>query len=126
MIMHNQIELFLTYLVLAGIEVWPITHTLILNSTLISETIMSTIKLYRHSLSGHCHRVEFLLSILGLDTEFIDVDLMQGAQKQAEFLKKNAFGQVTVLEDGNVTLLMLRVLKRSMPVKSEGLMVAKK
>lgn len=65
---------------------------------------MSTIKLYRHPLSGHCHRVELLLSILGLDAELIDVDLMQGAQKQVEFLKKNAFGQVPVLEDGNVIL----------------------
>ena len=48
---------------------------------------MSTIKLYRHPLSGHAHRAELFLSILGLDAEIIDVDLMQGAQKQAEFLK---------------------------------------
>jgi len=65
---------------------------------------MSTLKLYRHPLSGHCHRVELLLSILDLDYESIDVDLMTGAQKQAEFLQKNVFGQVPVLEDGEVTL----------------------
>ena len=65
---------------------------------------MSTIKLYRHPLSGHAHRAELFLSILGLDAEIIDVDLMQGAQKQAEFLKKNIFGQVPVLEDGPVTI----------------------
>ena len=65
---------------------------------------MSTLKLYRHPLSGHCHRVELLLSILGLDYESIDVDLMTGAQKQAEFLQKNAFGQVPVLDDDNLTL----------------------
>lgn len=65
---------------------------------------MSTIKLYRHPLSGHAHRAELFLSILGLDAEIIDVDLMQGAQKQAEFLKKNIFGQVPVLEDGTVTI----------------------
>ncbi|NOQ36422.1 MAG: glutathione S-transferase, partial [Methylococcaceae bacterium] len=32
------------------------------------------------------------------------VDLMKGEQKQAAFLKKNIFGQVPVLEDGDVTI----------------------
>ena len=54
---------------------------------------MSTIKLYRHALSGHSHRVEVFLSILGLEADIIDVDLMKGAHKQPEFLAKNIFGQ---------------------------------
>jgi glutathione S-transferase len=65
---------------------------------------MSTIKLYRHALSGHSHRVELLLSLLQLDAEIIDVDLAGGEHKQADFLKKNRFGQVPVLEDGDATL----------------------
>lgn len=65
---------------------------------------MSNIKLYRHALSGHSHRVEVFLSLLGLEAKIIDVDLMSGAHKQADFLAKNSFGQVPVLEDGNVTL----------------------
>ena len=65
---------------------------------------MSTIKLHRFALSGHSHRVELFLSILGLDADIIDVDLKAGAHKQPEFLAKNSFGQVPVLEDGNVTL----------------------
>jgi len=65
---------------------------------------MSTLKLYRHPLSGHAHRAELLLSILNLDVDIIDVDLMGGEQKQAEFLNKNIFGQVPVLEDGDVTI----------------------
>jgi len=65
---------------------------------------MSKIKLYRHALSGHSHRVEVFLSILGLDAEIIDVDLMSGAHKKPEFLEKNAFGQVPVLEDGSITV----------------------
>lgn len=60
---------------------------------------MSQIKLYRHPLSGHCHRVEAFLSILGLDAEIIDVDLAAGEHKSPLFLKKNLFGQVPVLED---------------------------
>lgn len=65
---------------------------------------MSAIKLHRHPLSGHAHRVELFLSILGLDYELIEVDLMKGAQKDPEFLKKNMFGQVPVIEDACVTL----------------------
>jgi len=62
------------------------------------------ILLYRHPVSGHSHRVELALSLLGLPYELRDVDLLQGAQKQPEFLAKNAFGQVPVIEDGDVTL----------------------
>ena len=65
---------------------------------------MSTLKLYHHALSGHVHRVELFLSILNLDVEIIGVDLAQGEQKQPEFLKKNLFGQVPVLEDGDETI----------------------
>lgn len=61
----------------------------------------SKVKLYRHPLSGHSHRAELLLSLIGVDTTLIDVDLMKGAHKQPEFLKLNSFGQVPVLEDGN-------------------------
>ncbi len=62
---------------------------------------MSTIKLYRHALSGHSHRVELFLSILNIDAELVDVDLLNGAHKQPEFLAMNRFGQVPVLEDGD-------------------------
>ncbi len=65
---------------------------------------MSNIKLYRHPLSGHAHRVELFLSLLGLDAELIDVDLLTGEQKQEEFLKKNIFGQVPVLEDAETLI----------------------
>lgn len=65
---------------------------------------MSSLRLYRHPLSGNSHRVELFLSILGLEVEMINVDLLQGEQKQPKFLKKNVFGQVPVLEDGAVTI----------------------
>ena len=64
---------------------------------------MSQLKLYRHPLSGHSHRVELFLSLLGLDAEIIDVNLMAGEHKQDDFLKKNIFGQVPVLEDDDIT-----------------------
>ena len=65
---------------------------------------MSKLKLYRHPLSGHAHRAELFLSLLGLEVELIDVDLLAGEQKQQAFLKKNIFGQVPVLEDGDITI----------------------
>lgn len=62
------------------------------------------LRLHRFTLSGHCHRVEFFLSLLGLSFEIIDVDLKSGAHKQPAFLAMNPFGQVPVLEDGKCVL----------------------
>ncbi|HYH36965.1 MAG TPA: glutathione S-transferase [Azospirillum sp.] len=67
-------------------------------------TPSTPIRLYRHPLSGHAHRVELMLSLLGLPVERIDVDLKAGAHKRPEFLARNPFGQVPVIEDGDVTL----------------------
>lgn len=64
----------------------------------------TAIKVYRHPLSGHCHRVELMLSLLGRPFERIEVDLLKGAQKQADFLAKNPLGQVPVIEDGPLLL----------------------
>lgn len=61
-------------------------------------------RIYGHDLSGHTHRARLTASILGLDTEFVPVDLLAGAHKQPEFLDLNPFGQVPVLVDGDVTL----------------------
>lgn len=57
-------------------------------------------KLYYHPLSGHSHRARLFLSLLGVEHELIEVDLMKGAHKSPEFLKLNRFGQVPVLMDG--------------------------
>lgn len=62
------------------------------------------IKLYRHALSGHAHRVELMLSLLGRPVEIIDVDLAKSAQKSPEFLAMNPFGQVPVIDDNGAVL----------------------
>ncbi|HEX3140937.1 MAG TPA: glutathione S-transferase [Rhizobacter sp.] len=59
---------------------------------------------YHHPLSGHAHRVQLFLSLLGLPFETIEVDLVKGEQKKPEFLALNPFGQVPVLQDGELTL----------------------
>lgn len=65
---------------------------------------MSQITLYGHPLSGHCHRVALALSLLGLPYETVTVDLMARAQKEPDFLAKNPFGQVPVIDDGGTVV----------------------
>lgn len=60
--------------------------------------------LYGLKISGHSHRVELLLSILGLPFEFKPVDLRGGENKTPTYLGLNAFGQVPVLQDGEVVI----------------------
>lgn len=62
------------------------------------------LRLHRAALSGHCHRAQLFLSLLDLPHELIDVDLRTGAHKRLEFLRMNAFGQVPVLEDGDIVV----------------------
>lgn len=63
------------------------------------------IKLYGFPLSGHSHRVELMLSLLGLPTDYILVDLKQGAHKAPDFIAKvNSFGQVPAIDDNGTVL----------------------
>ena len=62
------------------------------------------IKLYGSAISGHVHRVRLFLSMLGLPFEVIELDLKQRDNRTPEFLARNPFGQVPVIEDGDVTL----------------------
>jgi len=62
------------------------------------------IRLFHYPLSGHVHRVELLLSLLGLPFEKIAVDLAKGESRTPEFLVRNPFGQLPVIEDGDVTV----------------------
>lgn len=64
----------------------------------------SSLVLYDFPLSGHCHRVRLLLSLLGLPYRSILVDLPGRAQKGPEFLALNPFGQVPVLRDAELTI----------------------
>ena len=62
------------------------------------------LKLYGHPMSGNSYKVKLLLSLLGLDYEWITVDLMKGEHKQPEFLTLNPFGQIPVLTDGDIVI----------------------
>lgn len=60
------------------------------------------IRLHRFRLSGHCHRIELFLSLLGRPFEIVDVP--PGGQKAPAFLAMNPFGQVPVIEDDGFVL----------------------
>ena len=62
------------------------------------------IKLYRHPISGHCHRVELMMALLDIPYETIDLDLLNGAHKAPEYLKISPFGQVPAIDDNGFTL----------------------
>ncbi len=54
--------------------------------------------------SGHSHRAELMLRLLGLPFDFHQVDLAGGEQRSAAFLKLNPFGTVPVIEDDGVAI----------------------
>jgi glutathione S-transferase len=62
------------------------------------------IKLYGFPFSGHAHRISLFLSLLGLPSEYVKIDLPGKQHKTPEFLALNAFGQVPVIDDGGVIL----------------------
>lgn len=62
------------------------------------------IKLYRHVLSGHSHRVELFIRMLGLPLTLIHVDLLHGEQRQPAFLRLNRFAQVPVIDDSGTVV----------------------
>ncbi len=63
---------------------------------------MPPIRLYGGKLSGHSHRVELFLTLLGLPYDFVAVSAEE--RRTPAFLAMNAFGQIPVIDDGGVIL----------------------
>ncbi|WP_309643515.1 glutathione S-transferase [Phenylobacterium sp.] len=63
---------------------------------------MSKIRLYGTPLSGHAHRVELMLRILGLDFEFVEA--AAAVRASPEYARLNPLRQIPVLEDGDLVL----------------------
>ena len=62
------------------------------------------IKLYRNPLSGHCHRAELMLSLLGLPYRTIDLDMANNEHKSLHYLAISPLGQVPAIDDNGTTL----------------------
>ncbi len=56
-------------------------------------------KLYFHPISGHAHRARLFLSLIGADVDVVTVDLTKAEHKAPDYLAKDRFGQVPLLED---------------------------
>lgn len=65
---------------------------------------MTQRRLYHFALSGHAHRARLMLHLLGLDCDYVEVDLSGGAHKRPDFLALNPFGQVPVLVEGDAVI----------------------
>ncbi|HEX5605147.1 MAG TPA: glutathione S-transferase family protein [Candidatus Binatia bacterium] len=63
-----------------------------------------SVKLYNVAYSGNSYKVRLLLSHLGVRCEFIDVDILKGESRTAEFLKINPNGRTPVLDDNGFIL----------------------
>lgn len=62
------------------------------------------IELYEFDISGNCHKVRLLLSLLNVPYKSIELDRTGREQKSKDFLAKNFFGQVPLLKDGDVII----------------------
>ncbi|RYZ78977.1 MAG: glutathione S-transferase family protein, partial [Moraxellaceae bacterium] len=62
------------------------------------------IELYEFALSGNCHKVRLLLSILNVGYKSILLNSAEGEHKAASFLTKNPLGQVPVVKDGEIVI----------------------
>jgi glutathione S-transferase len=67
------------------------------------EPFMS-MKLYNVAYSGNSYKVRLLLAHLGIPCEIIEVDILNGESRTAEFLKINPNGRTPVLNDNGFVL----------------------
>ena len=79
------------------------------------------IVLHGTALSGHTHRVELLLRMLGLPYRFVDAPA--AVRQSEEFRKLNPLGQIPVIEDGELVLadsnaILVYLAKRYAPTSS--------
>ena len=61
-------------------------------------------RLYNVEVSGNCYKIRLFLSLLNLECEVVPINIAKGEQKSPAFLKRNTFGEIPVLEDGDLIL----------------------
>jgi glutathione S-transferase len=62
-------------------------------------------KIFGDRLSGNCYKINLIISILKIDHEWIDVDILNGDTKSKSFLEKNPNGKIPLLELTDGTFL---------------------
>lgn len=61
-------------------------------------------KLYDLELSGNCYKVRLFAALASIQLDLVPVDFMAGEHKQAPAIDLNPWGELPVLEDGDVVL----------------------
>ena len=61
-------------------------------------------KLYNVAYSGNSYKVRLLLSHLDISCEIVEIDILKGKSRTAEFLKINPNGRTPVLDDNGFVL----------------------
>jgi glutathione S-transferase len=64
-----------------------------------------TMKLYDYPKSGNGYKVRLLLAQLGLSYDYIPLDILQGATRTPDFLRRNPNGKIPLLELDDGTFL---------------------
>jgi glutathione S-transferase len=62
------------------------------------------VKLYNVAYSGNSYKVRLLLSQLGIACEIVEIDILKGESRTAEFLKINLNGRTPALDDNGFVL----------------------
>ncbi len=63
-----------------------------------------SVRLHNLEVSGNCYKVRLLCALLSVPVELVSVDLLAGAHKRSPLIDLNLFGQLPILEDGDVVL----------------------
>ena len=64
------------------------------------------ITVYGYSPSGNCHKLRMLLTQLGRDYKWIEIDSVHGATRTPEYLAKNPNGKVPMIETGDGRIMV--------------------
>lgn len=83
---------------------------------------MSTpsLTLYSFPLSGHAHRIQLALSLMGLPYEDHVVDLPRGEHKRSAYLALNPEGKVPTLKDGDTVVTESTAILTYLAAKYDG------
>ncbi len=78
------------------------------------------LKIYGNPLSVFVNKVNFLVTYLGLDHEFIELDPRKGELKSAEFLAINPIGKMPAITDGDFNLAESLAIMRYLADKNNS------
>lgn len=77
-------------------------------------------KLYDLELSGNCYKVRLLAALAGIQLEIIPVDFLAGEHKKKPLIDKNPWGEIPILEDGDLILRDSQAMLIYLAVKQAG------